>query len=388
MKILAVTERLDDIPRNGSEVMCERLLRRLRNSHDVETLACTNSAHSLEKVTFRLDEETRANPRKYADLLASIEVRRYDLVYNLGGLMFGCDAVVELEPWKAGVPLVNHFQALLGPYARAERRPIDLAVQYATSQITAAAYGNCNIFISLAEYQAAVDFGYDLSCGVSCVVPNALPADDFAEIVPSTRFLPYDSRASGSRPIVFMTGGRFSDYAKGADLVYRAFAKLFEQRQDVFLLAVVNSERFTHILRDLPQTSYSIVPWMHRAEFLATMATADVLVVPSRYEPFGLIALESALLSVPVIANAVGGLTDIVLHEQSGFLVPPADGSLGLFAAMRRMAESNERIRMGQRGRERAEREFSLHRVHELIEQSFSRVRLTAKSRRRPTPFS
>jgi D-inositol-3-phosphate glycosyltransferase len=57
---------------------------------------------------------------------------------------------------------------------------------------------------------------------------------------------------------------------------------------------------------------------------------ADVVLVPSRSESFGLVALEAAACGTPVVANAVGGLLTIVEHGRTGFLV--ADRKPDIFA--------------------------------------------------------
>jgi D-inositol-3-phosphate glycosyltransferase len=59
-----------------------------------------------------------------------------------------------------------------------------------------------------------------------------------------------------------------------------------------------------------------------RHERLSTYyRAADVCVVPSRSESFGLVGLEAAACGTPVVASAVGGLTTLVEHQSTGFLV-------------------------------------------------------------------
>jgi len=59
------------------------------------------------------------------------------------------------------------------------------------------------------------------------------------------------------------------------------------------------------------------------SELAALLASADVLVVPSVYEPFGIVALEGMAAGVPVVASQVGGLTEVVEHDRTGVLVYP-----------------------------------------------------------------
>ncbi len=65
------------------------------------------------------------------------------------------------------------------------------------------------------------------------------------------------------------------------------------------------------------------------AEVIALMTSADVLVIPSIYEPFGIVALEGMATGVPVIASRVGGLAEVIEHDRTGiFVYPKSPGSI------------------------------------------------------------
>ena len=58
-------------------------------------------------------------------------------------------------------------------------------------------------------------------------------------------------------------------------------------------------------------------------EVINLMTSADVLVVPSVYEPFGIVALEGMATGVPVVASQVGGLSEVIEHDRTGLFVYP-----------------------------------------------------------------
>lgn len=55
------------------------------------------------------------------------------------------------------------------------------------------------------------------------------------------------------------------------------------------------------------------------------LESADVFVLPSRAEPFGIVLLEAGLFKLPVVASAVGGVLEIISGGEDGLLVPPED---------------------------------------------------------------
>jgi glycosyltransferase involved in cell wall biosynthesis len=88
-------------------------------------------------------------------------------------------------------------------------------------------------------------------------------------------------------------------------------------------------------------------------------AAADIAVVPSMFEGFGLPAAEAMACEVPVIAFAAGALPELVADGETGILVPPADVP-ALAAAIKRLVENEElRLKMAKEARKRVQRKFN-----------------------------
>ena len=94
-------------------------------------------------------------------------------------------------------------------------------------------------------------------------------------------------------------------------------------------------------------------------EMVDHYARAEVAVVPSLYEGFGLPAAEAMSCGVPVVSTTAGALPEVVGHDGCGILVPPRDHD-ALAMGIRRLLESEEmRRNMAQAGRKRVEQMFS-----------------------------
>ena len=85
---------------------------------------------------------------------------------------------------------------------------------------------------------------------------------------------------------------------------------------------------------------------------------ADVLVLPSHREGFGVVALEAAASEVPVVATGIHGLTDAVVDGVTGMLVPPRNADALHEALSTLLAQPELRARLGREGRMRAVAEF------------------------------
>ena len=109
-----------------------------------------------------------------------------------------------------------------------------------------------------------------------------------------------------------------------------------------------------------------------RDEVISLLSTARLFVCPSVYEPFGIVNLEAMACGLPVVATRVGGIPEIVIEGETGFLVDtgPADETgtphdREAFARAlaepidRLLADDDRAADLGGRGRERAVAEFS-----------------------------
>jgi glycosyltransferase involved in cell wall biosynthesis len=96
-----------------------------------------------------------------------------------------------------------------------------------------------------------------------------------------------------------------------------------------------------------------------RSDVPDLLAVADLVVLPSLFEGLPVSVLEAMAAQRPVVATAIGGTSEAVIHEVTGLLVPPRDPA-ALGSAIRRMRADPELAhRLAAAGRERVEAEFS-----------------------------
>lgn len=96
-----------------------------------------------------------------------------------------------------------------------------------------------------------------------------------------------------------------------------------------------------------------------REDVISIIHAADLFVLPSRAEPFGLVLLEAMSLSRPVVAVAAGGPLEIVENNETGLLVLPRDSASLAEAIISLLRNPEQRAAMGAKARLRFDRKFT-----------------------------
>lgn len=151
---------------------------------------------------------------------------------------------------------------------------------------------------------------------------------------------------------------------KGPEVLIRAFAKVVTQISNARLLLAgegLERERLDKLIADLNlSSSVSMLGHLPRPEIERRFAAAWVQAVPSCWEePFANVALEAMMRGTAVVASDAGGLTEIVHHGRTGFLVPPGDADALAEALLHLLQDVRLAERMGRCGREIALTHFS-----------------------------
>ena len=165
----------------------------------------------------------------------------------------------------------------------------------------------------------------------SSALMGTWPITRIPHVVDTHRFAPMDKAQARQRAglpqqvplILFLASAGISDERKGFDLLDRALARVRSDHPDAcVVIAGPKSQEYE---------SPSGVPiiWQGSVEGDEALRTlynaADLLVVPSREDNMPLTAMEAQSCGIPVVAFNIGGLPDIVVHDEAGFLVSPGD---------------------------------------------------------------
>lgn len=255
--------------------------------------------------------------------------------------------------------LFKYFKSIYCPHGWAWDIPtgklinkIIKKVEYSLSWVT-----DMIVCISEHEKNSALDVGIKLS--KLALVKNGISLEP-PVASPMSLNLPTNKRL-----VLFV--GRF-DKQKGADIFYEAINSLSGSVHGVMAGGNVVDKSIAFS----PTSNITHAGWVNKSQLQYLFECSDVIVIPSRWEGFGLIALEAMRAGLPVIATKVGGLKEVVMDGTTGVLISP-NSAEELRDAICKLS-TEQLIAMGSAGKSRVEAEFGMRRVHEELDALYRKV--------------
>lgn len=272
--------------------------------------------------------------------------------------MSGVAALPVAHAW--GVPHLQSYHSVAAAHADdplSEGEPPE-SPRRVPGEVLVARESDVVVAISRAEAQTIID-----RCGADpkrvVVVPPGVDTELFRPLAPGEdRWQCCEMR----RPYLFFAA-RLQPL-KGPDLALETLARIDpEHRPHLVLAGDVSADfadyhdhvqRLAHKLGIANDVVYSGA--RPREEFAAMMRGAEVVLMPSHSETFGLVALETAASGVPIVASAAGGLREAVAEGRTGILMETRDPAAWGSAVQGLLSDRATHDRMGAEAREWARR--------------------------------
>ncbi len=198
------------------------------------------------------------------------------------------------------------------------------------------------VSISSSEFEAATDGG--LQHDRHEVILHGVPA---AAVTTENKV----QFAKDKLNLVFV--GRY-DRQKGLDLLVKAWRDV--RLADVHLWIIGDATLPDAVVVE-KQDNVHCLGWIPNTDIDAYIQSSDGMIVPSRWEGFGLVALEAMRNGKAVLASRVGGLNELVQDGSNGFFIDPEDTDSLIEAILK--LDKNELARMGDVAKSQFEEKFS-----------------------------
>jgi glycosyltransferase involved in cell wall biosynthesis len=179
-----------------------------------------------------------------------------------------------------------------------------------------------------------------------------------------------------SAPVLIHVGRL--DYNKDLSTLLSAFMTILEELPDCRLVVIGSGPQSGWLHEYVPERNLAdrvyLLGRVSRGTLLEAYAAADVVILSSLMEGFGITLAEAMAAGRPCVATRCGGTEEVILPERTGLLVPPGGPSYLAGAASRILSRPSLARRLGKAGRRRAESLFDwpvvIRRMSRLYEAS------------------
>ena len=293
------------------------------------------------------------DPRVLWDLVGLIREQRIDLLHLAGmkGMLLG-----RIASRLTGRPAIVHFHDGLPPWPRFLQRRLAPGTQWALA-------------VCEPVRQVAIR-DYALPPDLVEVLHNGIAIEKFARIDENHRSRVRSELRFAESALVIGMFGRLS-WEKGQDVLLRAMPKIVGRCQEAKLLVVGDGPTRSQCERLCSSLNLRVAVHFtgHRKDVAALLSAVDVVAVPSVWEePLPYVAVEALCAGRPVVAFGVGGIPEIVIDGETGFLVPKGDVDALADALVRLLEDPALRKRLAEGGRQHAQNFTVNHHVQRLTQ--------------------
>ena len=155
------------------------------------------------------------------------------------------------------------------------------------------------------------------------------------------------------------------DRQKGFDLLIEAARSL----EDVLDVRMIGASVVNRYEGPTVPSNVSLLGWLDRPTIETQLEAADLVVIPSRWEAFGLVALEAMRAAKPILAFRSGALPEIVVDGVTGVLCEPV-AVQPLVDGFRRALDLDLKV-LGQRGYDRFKQLYDVQKTHGQLQQVY-----------------
>lgn len=168
---------------------------------------------------------------------------------------------------------------------------------------------------------------------------------------------------------------------KGFDLALTAFERVFRRFPSARLVIAGEGRQAGKLKQqtvELGLTDYvEFVGGVPPEKVAELIAQSTLVLIPSRLEGFGLVALEAGAMARPVVATRVGGLPEVIVHEETGLLVNQESSPALADAITLLLDHTDVAVQMGQAARRRVEEVFSWERCVDAYDSVYQKLAAT-----------
>ena len=165
---------------------------------------------------------------------------------------------------------------------------------------------------------------------------------------------------------------------KGFDLAIAAFAAISDRFPQLRLMIAGDGPARLSLEMQVAALgiarSVDFLGWVAPEKVAELINLATILVMPSHREGLPTVALEAALMARPVVSTRVGGIPEVVLHQKTGWLVPPGDENALTEALLLLLHEPRIAIALGEAAQMRAQAIFDFEDYVDAYENLYSRL--------------